>query len=551
MGEFIHLAISKSVTKEEWENVYNDTLDLIKNFPLAEKRKVTIHGVDMFCLAKTEERFFSTGWDGREKKLGWGANGDIETLAVAEKFILLRDLIGENEVEADAGDAMLGACQLYLNYGWKDERFTHVYREWGDKTQGEPYHIYLLAVACLIEARLGTKAFVYGDITWEQCKSAIEIANEFLDEKIEMPDRCYADRLMRRVNALDFSEREKLDLFDGFYLGIREAAYGETLRQYFSRESLDSYWESKFQNSRIGTIGFNQQISEYLLWGFEIDKLCKFVNFEDYDGKMLYDKFVIKILDAKLHLKDKNCADPSMIDQEEKQPYDIWRELARFCFAGAENKKVDRYVPIDEIRAALRAGLAGKYDVDPVIDEYLKTESDQIEINLMGKDVTAEQVSQAAKQDAGETLGQIIERKRAELIESYVKYDINDFDVLIGYKAGDTIHPNLAKFLGDSRKLLDKTLEEDEFMMLSNESVQEKFKWIVRHNFYILVPETYWETVYKKLEDDPSSFSRYYSLMRVDARRNNLSKMTRAFMVNDDLWRYTKELADNINRNEG
>jgi hypothetical protein len=176
MGIFIYLDISKSVTKPEWEAVYEETLQLIKNLPLAERRQVNIHGVDTICLVKTEEHDFPSAWSRCDEKIGWAADGDLETLKVAEKYFLPRDLIEDNIIEENAEDAMLGACPAYLNYDWSDERFTHIYSEWGSKTQGEPYHIYLLAVACLIEARLGTKAFVYGDITRGQCKKAVEIS---------------------------------------------------------------------------------------------------------------------------------------------------------------------------------------------------------------------------------------------------------------------------------------------------------------------------------------------------------------------------------------
>ena len=53
MGVFIKLSISKSVTKEEWSKVYEETLQLIKYFPLAECEIVKIHGVDTMCLVKT------------------------------------------------------------------------------------------------------------------------------------------------------------------------------------------------------------------------------------------------------------------------------------------------------------------------------------------------------------------------------------------------------------------------------------------------------------------------------------------------------------------
>ena len=50
MGISIHLSISKSVTQEEWEQVYKETLCLVEKFSLAEKRKVPIHGIDTFCM---------------------------------------------------------------------------------------------------------------------------------------------------------------------------------------------------------------------------------------------------------------------------------------------------------------------------------------------------------------------------------------------------------------------------------------------------------------------------------------------------------------------
>jgi hypothetical protein len=250
-------------------------------------------------------------------------------------------------------------------------------------------------------------------------------------------------------------------------------------------------------------------------------------------------------MDAKLHLKDKNCADPLKIDQEEEQPYGIGTLFAQFGFAGAQNKKVDRYVPIEEIREALRKGFKGQFDSDAVIDEYLKKEAQQIEINLKGQDVTEEQVIEAAKQDAAETFGQLMDKTKAELTESYTKYDIVDLDDLMEYETGNSISPGLANSLGGSRKFLDEILDESDFSELSKLSAEAKFRWIIRHNKYILVTKENWEQVYKNLEENPDSFARYYPLMRVNVGQNNLWLMARALLVNDELYIYTKELADN------
>lgn len=546
MGIYIHLAISKSVTKKEWEAVYEETLELIRHFPLTERRKVNIHGVNTICLVKTEEHAFPSELECYKEQVGWATDGDSETLKTAEEYFLPRDLVKDNAVVEEVQDALLGACPAYLRYDWKDERFSHVYDKWGNKTQGEPYHIYLLAVACLIEARLGKKAFVYGDITRGQCKKAVEVANKFLENKIDLPDRCSTDRLMRRISDLDFPEKEKLDIFEVFYLGTKDAAFGEFIRQNFTEESLNDYWKCKFENSRVGTVGFNERVSEYLLWGFEIDKLCEYVNFKDEEGNLLYEKFVTRIMDAKLHVKEKNCSDQLKIDQEEEHPYSIWTLFAQFGFAGAQNKKVDRYVSIEKIREDLKRGLADKVDVDSIIDAYLKEEATQTEINLKGKDVTKEQVGQAASQDAAETFDQLMDRKKAELIAEYEKYDINNYEDLMEYESGNTMNPNLAKSLGGSRRFMDTLLEEPLFEELSGKSAVEKFGWLVEQNRYYLIRRTDWEQIYENLEVNPESFARYYSLMRVNCASDDLNNMAMALMLNDELYSHSKELADSI-----
>ena len=126
----------------------------------------------------------------------------------------------------------------------------------------------------------------------------------------------------------------------------------------------------------------------------------------------------------------------------------------------------------------------------------------------------------------------------------YEKYDINDLDDLMGYETGDTVRPGLAKSLGVSRKNLDEILNEPKFTELLGKSASEKYRWIIDHNRYILIRKTDWEQVYKNLEESPDSFARYYSLIRVDSGKNDIYKMTSALMINDELYQYTKELAE-------
>ncbi len=53
MGIYLAMSISKSVTKEEWKSVYQESLRLLEAFPLAEIRKVTIHGIDVYAFVQS------------------------------------------------------------------------------------------------------------------------------------------------------------------------------------------------------------------------------------------------------------------------------------------------------------------------------------------------------------------------------------------------------------------------------------------------------------------------------------------------------------------
>ncbi len=54
MGIFIYEAISESVTKEEWKQVYEETLVLVKAFPLAGIGTITYAGKTIMCTVRSK-----------------------------------------------------------------------------------------------------------------------------------------------------------------------------------------------------------------------------------------------------------------------------------------------------------------------------------------------------------------------------------------------------------------------------------------------------------------------------------------------------------------
>lgn len=128
--------------------------------------------------------------------------------------------------------------------------------------------------------------------------------------------------------------------------------------------------------------------------------------------------------------------------------------MAQFAFIGAENKKVDRYIPIDELKQVLVSELGGKCNVEVIIEEYLRNEEQEQEIKIAKGEPHAD-LEVLCKQDASEVFKQMMDIKRQDMIDERKKYDITTHEDLIYYEVGDSIEPNLLKALKHSFVLYD------------------------------------------------------------------------------------------------
>lgn len=529
MGISISMEISKATTKEEWSKVYSETLELIKHLPLAEKIITEIHGVECICLVPTTERKEKLGWFAHTEQYGWTAVGDYETMCTAEEYYLSRDLIDENVTNVTKQDAIWGNLPAYGNYDWKDERCNQTYGIWGAKTQGEPYHIYLLAVAVLIEARLGSKAFVYGDITRGQLKKAVEIVNKYVDEKIDLPDRCYIDKLFARINSFELEDEEKLEILDRIYLGEKDAEFGKFIKNHFGDNIKEKYWKRRFKRFKINTVGFDGCLRDYIEWEFELEELGCYLTLKNEKTKNKFDILINKIMQAELHHEQKDCSDALRIEQSREQPYTVSTVFAQIFLAGAKNPRIDRYIPLEELRIQLGKAFGSKCDVNGLIDEYIMKEQDTTE-----------------PEDSATILNQVMEKFREIETEKQEKYDISDYEDLIYYEDGDTILPQLVQSVGKSRKFLDSLLEKNEFKTLMSSDAKSKCKWLANHNRYILIRDVDWDKVFADIENNPNSFGRYYSIMCVEMDSHKLVQLSVGLFINDELYAASGKWASEV-----
>ena len=82
MGININLYISKSVTKQEWKQVYEESLQLAKAFHLADLKITNIKGIETYCLVSSCECEKPRIWKKDHKEIGWSTVGDYETFEI-------------------------------------------------------------------------------------------------------------------------------------------------------------------------------------------------------------------------------------------------------------------------------------------------------------------------------------------------------------------------------------------------------------------------------------------------------------------------------------
>ena len=101
----------------------------------------------------------------------------------------------------------------------------------------------------------------------------------------------------------------------------------------------------------------------------------------------------------------------------------------------------------------------------------------------------------------------------------------------------------IKKNVGLSRQFLDKLIDEDEYRELMEATPKSRMKWVADNNHYLMIRDCDWDAIFNNIADNKESFGRYYSVMRTKMESRDLSNMGVAFVINDDFYEYSGELA--------
>ena len=518
MGISISLLVSKAIPQEKWEAVYEEALALAKKLDLACIKKREILGKTVYCLIPVEE-------EGEEGKTCWHVCSDLGTRESAEWYTTPK-VLTTTPADNDPFDIIFHRAMDRDII--QDEETKTVEKEsayprhlWGNKTQGHYYHIAMLSIGCLIQDRLGNRAYVHGDINAGQCKRAVDMANKHLEKPIQIPCQADLGRWIERVNSLPLPEIDRVRIAFDMFIGAKKTVFGETVRKVFSHECLMSYWENAFDGYDMNVVGYSSVLKSYLSMGFEISDLCDIVSFTSSKGDDQHERFIRRIMDSKLHWAEKDCTDWMEHDPDDPALYGIETLLVRAFSFGVRNKKVDRYIPLEEIRQILVEKIPD-FDVNKVIDDYIADES--------------------TMEDKSVEMNRLINQATEELDNKDNNYDISVADYLPDYQAGKTMAPDVEELVRDLMEFWQDTiLNEENYKRIMAMPHDEILDWIAYQSRYFpSMTAEEWQRVMESV--DSGKLNRYAGLFCIKRSSEDIAKAVSALVTNDSLYEYAKML---------
>lgn len=267
MGIYITLKILPGlISSQEWEETIQETWQLLQAYPFITLRQEKIGKIPRLVYSKNLE------FEKDTPKHRWSVTGDAVTKKTAETFVMYHLLSNYGEpysggkpLEQREGDIVQDLA------GDDDSNLTIVFN---DKTQGEDYHLYVLAIAMLVESRLPRAAIVEGDFNIRQAAKACDWANQVLSRPIELPVLVCPERLLTRL-ARFYSGRQLIDKFMGLYLNHEEfipKVLIERVGYYSLKEWLTSCIKSYSSLSQVGAL---KTIINWLNSTADLATLCR------------------------------------------------------------------------------------------------------------------------------------------------------------------------------------------------------------------------------------------------------------------------------------
>lgn len=506
-------SISYSVTQEEWEKVYEETLDLAQKLGLADWSKFYYKGIRHYAYCKVKEE---TEEEFGEEKHYWVACAEYSHLADGEYFRLNRKL-NNSKYNKDAGPAILRKIDSYTNVNSKPYENQTDY-DVTDHCKGF-YGIRLLAILCLMESRLKEKVFIYGDISKSSCETAVELANKHLKEPIGLPARCDYNRLYEIVKTIDIPEEEKIYLMENAYLGEIDLRYKKFIIENFNKTTINQFWQNRFKDCNVEDDNFKHKLKAYLSYGFDFKDLFSYITFTN--KKEEYLKFLELIIEIE---NNKNRFSKNIgltRDPKDDKVRGFSLEFDRSLFGPINSTDVICYT-FDEYVNKLSEYFGDQIDVRNFLKEKIKDED---------KDSLLLRVKKYCQKD-----------------DYYVSDDEKNCDIiyssdLIYYKTGDKLPPYLLDEIKKAVITNKERLSDNKFKELEEKETLEQLYELIDIYPHFSARDIDWHHAIDYFNTHSDALKRYYPLFKMKFEfLTPAEDIATALFMNDEFYEFSKSL---------
>jgi hypothetical protein len=248
-----------------WRTYYEDTLHFLHAFPMGtvvDVRRETVGRFKRWVYTRNIER---DAQDPQQRR--WRIVGTLEGLKTAEDFTLHADLgVYRRPNNKDSTGARL-LDMVDEGYG-KGGRCV-----FNAKTQGQPYHFALLAIAILAEWRFPDSALASGVIDSGQAEQAIDLLRDHLGETGPLPLLTDPARLYEAIRVSEPGVAA-VDRFMTIYREEPGKGLAE-LVEYADPDSLMAWVEQQLADYQPGQLGARRLYGDWLNATADVETLAR------------------------------------------------------------------------------------------------------------------------------------------------------------------------------------------------------------------------------------------------------------------------------------
>lgn len=495
VGTYVRLSIlPHQISQQDWISVYKETVKLLQVYDFAELGEKKLFDIQIPVYVKSEEH--------EEPSRYWRTCGNLGSKKFAETFRLYSDI----KMYREAAPTSNNETDILKGY----ESSVVVFNA---KTQGYPYHLYILAIAMLIESRFPKFASVSGDIDHLQCVKAKQWADTHLSTPIKLPVRVDPRQLLNRFSPKN--ESEKIELVEKWTIADQEKIL-ELVYTYSDKETFHKWIKEKLVKYSSPTqIGAVKLLVYYLNLVRDVNSLFSMACKEEDGPKYIPEEMLRAITLTWVSIPPQNYDFLKAFRKIEGHPAIVERTFGMMVmdikFPGREIKT---YIPLNEVVENFtncypewdnKANLLlqqGNSRMEEELQEFYRSIAPMLALNnekenegsfLDNEDAflyfNNHSVLLSEEQDFHlKTVAYSIEKfltKNPEIKERLYGYDIGSMKLILG----KMLTEKFRMFLTDDAWLWIKGIREEEFIMtlLAKLILDDSYNFKIKANNYRLL----------------------------------------------------------------